>query len=260
MSAYQDHVTRGLDELTEGLIPFVESELRSVYRDAWLSQIKSHLREDRHDPDEPIHWDSQSLLTVMWDQWNAVFRRRLSLMERSLVGEIREFRNRWAHRSEFDFEDTYRTLDSIYRLLRAVGASQAQVLELHKRELLQDQFGKQVNQELQQKTNRRSRWQAVIINAVCCLLIISQLFYQYGMSVWSLALLCVVGFVFLTYRQLAPVKPGVGVRECPRCRKVIYTVRCPYCEPAVGVAHSSAASEASAEMPSTISTVPIQQG
>lgn len=235
MMAYQDHVTRALEELTNGLIPFVESEMRAVYQQAWWSQVKANFRDDRHSPqtpDEPIHWDAQSLLTVMWDQWNAVFRRKLSLMERSLVGELREFRNRWAHRGDFDFEDTYRTIDSIARLLKAVGAQQSQFLALQKQELLQQQFGEQVNAELQQKAEQRSKWQTMVVNGVCAILIISQLFYQYDWrNVWSIAVLFSFGFGYLTYRQLSRERPAVGLRECPRCRKIIYSVRCPYCEP-----------------------------
>jgi hypothetical protein len=33
----------------------------------------------------------------MWDQWNVVFRKTLGNAERSLVSELRDARNRWAH-------------------------------------------------------------------------------------------------------------------------------------------------------------------
>ena len=37
----------------------------------------------------------------MWDQWNEVFRKTLGFAERSLVSELRDVRNRWAHNEAF---------------------------------------------------------------------------------------------------------------------------------------------------------------
>ena len=46
-------------------------------------------------------------------------------MERSLVSELRENRNAWAHQEPFSGEDTIRMLDSAQRLLTAVSSKQA---------------------------------------------------------------------------------------------------------------------------------------
>ncbi len=54
----------------------------------------------------------------MWDQWNETFRRTLGFAERSLVSELREHRNRWAHQEPFDTRDTLRALDTIDRACR----------------------------------------------------------------------------------------------------------------------------------------------
>ena len=43
-------------------------------------------------------------------------------MERSLVSELREYRNAWAHQEPFSGEDTIRMLDSAQRLLTAVSS------------------------------------------------------------------------------------------------------------------------------------------
>ena len=46
-------------------------------------------------------------------QWNEVFRNTLGHAERSLVSELRDVRNSWAHQQAFSSDDAYRALDSI---------------------------------------------------------------------------------------------------------------------------------------------------
>jgi hypothetical protein len=86
-----------LDLPTQGVLPFIERELQACYRDNWKEAARGSFREDRGiaiNKGESICWDTHSLLTVMWDQWNGVFRHKLGHLERSLVSERREYRNR----------------------------------------------------------------------------------------------------------------------------------------------------------------------
>ena len=61
----------------------------------------------------------------MWDEWNQGFRNTLGHAERSLVSELRDVRNKWAHQKTFSTDDAYRAIDSIGRLLTAVSAEEA---------------------------------------------------------------------------------------------------------------------------------------
>ncbi len=90
---------------------------------------------------------SAALLKVMWDSWNDVFRQTLGPAERSLVSELRDHRNRWAHQEAFSSDDAYRALDSAGRLLTAVSAPQADEVEKMKMELLRLRFDEQVRSE-----------------------------------------------------------------------------------------------------------------
>src|SRR5262249_16064051 len=63
--------------------------------------------------------------------------------ERSLVSELREVRNRWAHNEAFAGNDAYRALDSTGRLLAAVSAPQAADVEQMRMDLLRVQFDEQ---------------------------------------------------------------------------------------------------------------------
>lgn len=232
-SDHQEHVTRALEVLTQGLIPFVEKELRAVFQGAWIDHIRSNLREQRHlspTGQQTVHWDALALLTVMWDEWNTVFRRSLSPLERSLVGELREFRNRWAHRGSFDFDDTYRTLDSVSRLLKAIDSDEAELLQKQKRELLEELFADEVNANTRRRLQGRERWKVITINSFCGVLLGSTVISQWGVVAWPLAVILCFALCYLTYRQLITDPPSIGIRECPRCRKIIYSLTCPYCE------------------------------
>ena len=92
-------------------------------------------------------WTSPSSCKLMWDQWNDVFRQTLGYAERSLVSELRDVRNRWAHQEPFSTDDAYRALDSSARLLTAISAPQAGEVDRMKMELLRVRFDEQVRSE-----------------------------------------------------------------------------------------------------------------
>ncbi len=83
-----------------------------------------------------------------WEAWNDVFRRTLGPAGRSLVSELRDLRNKWAHQQSFSGDDAYRALDSAGRLLTAISATpQADEVEKTKMELLRLRFDEQVRTE-----------------------------------------------------------------------------------------------------------------
>jgi predicted AAA+ superfamily ATPase len=94
-----------------------------------------------------VEWDVSVLLKLMWESWNDVFRQTLGHTERSLISELRDYRNKWAHQETFSGDDTYRALDSAGRLLTAISAPQADDIEKVKTELLRLRFDEQVRSE-----------------------------------------------------------------------------------------------------------------
>jgi predicted AAA+ superfamily ATPase len=144
-----ERVGKALELLRAGLAPFVERELLSQHGKYWITTVTAGWREEvawRDDADAP-HLDVALLLRLMWEQWNETFRRTLGFAERSLVSELREFRNKWAHQESFSGDDTYRALDSAARLLTAISAPQAEEVEKMKTELLRLRFDEQVRSE-----------------------------------------------------------------------------------------------------------------
>ena len=108
-----ERVGKALDLLKAGLGPFVHREVKGALESRKLDAFK--LRDYAEDPvlaNKPTsEWDVAGLLKLMWETWNDVFRTILGPAERSLVGELRGHRNKWAHQESFSSDDAYRALD-----------------------------------------------------------------------------------------------------------------------------------------------------
>src|SRR5947207_15975309 len=143
-----ERVGRALDLLKRGLGPFVEREFKGTYRERAAAEVGRFMGEDRLNAKRPfVEWDVAALLKLMWESWNDVFRKTLGPAERSLLSELRDHRNKWAHQQTFSGDDAYRTLDSAGRLLTAVSAPQSDEIERMKAELLRLRFDEQVRGE-----------------------------------------------------------------------------------------------------------------
>jgi predicted AAA+ superfamily ATPase len=143
-----ERVGKAMELLKGGLGPFVDREFKSVYRDRAAVEAGRFMGDDRINAKRALaDWDVAPLLKLMWDSWNDVFRKTLGPAERSLVSELRDHRNKWAHQQTFSGDDAYRALDSAGRLLTAVSAPQADEIEKTKMELLRLRFDEQVRSE-----------------------------------------------------------------------------------------------------------------
>jgi predicted AAA+ superfamily ATPase len=143
-----ERVGKTMDLLKYGLGPFVQREFTNVYKDKAGIEAIGYLGEDRLLAKKAIpEWDAAGLLKLMWEAWNDVFRRTLGPADRSLVSELRDLRNKWAHQQTFSSDDAYRALDSAGRLLNAVSAPQSDEIEKMKMELLRLRFDEQVRAE-----------------------------------------------------------------------------------------------------------------
>jgi predicted AAA+ superfamily ATPase len=143
-----ERVGKAMELLKAGLAPFVEREFKNLYKGQALVEAQRLLTSERLEANRPFTtWDVAVLLRLMWDAWNDVFRRTLGQAERSLVSELRDMRNRWAHQEPFSGDDADRALDSAERLLAAVSAPQADEVRKVKMELRRTIFDEQVRGE-----------------------------------------------------------------------------------------------------------------
>ena len=152
-----ERVGKAMELLRDGLAPFVNREITAKVKSGTMHM--DAIRRFAEDPqlaDKPLgDWDVAALLKLMWDTWNDVFRDTLGFTERSLVSELRDWRNRWAHQERFTSDNADRALDSAERLLTAIAAPQADDVARIKRELRRLVFNEEVRDEADQAEESR---------------------------------------------------------------------------------------------------------
>lgn len=142
----QERIGKAMELLRSGLAPFVEREFKGQLRGGEAAH--RYLSDDRTvGRRASTEWDVAALLKLMWEAWNEVFGKTLGRAERSLVQELRDCRNKWAHQEPFSSDDADRALDSMARLLAAVSAPQADDVNRMKLELRRLTFDEQVRSE-----------------------------------------------------------------------------------------------------------------
>ncbi len=123
-----DRVGAALDVLAKALEPFIERVLsphlpRGVSDWTRILAVKDGIQGKECSPNDP-----QAQLRALTEPLGSLgyaFNGVLSRGEQNLASELRGVRDSWAHQKLFSADDTYRALDTIERLLRAVGGAAA---------------------------------------------------------------------------------------------------------------------------------------
>ncbi len=115
-------VTKCRDIAKDGLSPFVEENMWNAYGQGW--EFKSNCQWVNGKP----HWDLQGLLKTIIFKWNDVFAESKIGSYRSLVFELKDWRNHVAHEHKMNLKDTSRYLDTASRLLKVIEVPQADEL------------------------------------------------------------------------------------------------------------------------------------
>jgi hypothetical protein len=150
-----ERVGKALEQLNTGLRPFVERELKATYKERWVETARPSFPnwQQTGKNAKDLNWDTQALLGVMWDLWNDCFRKILGPSDRSLVSELRDVRNKWAHQKAFSTDDAYRAIDTISRLLTAVAAPEVEQVDQMKAETLRVKFDEQVRSQKRKESS-----------------------------------------------------------------------------------------------------------
>lgn len=144
----KDRVSKAMDLLRQGLAPFVDREFTNLHGNKSEDIARSYIKDDRTMARKPLaDWDVAAILKLMVDSWRDVFNRTLGHAERSLVSELLDWRNKWAHQEPFSSDDTDRALDSTNRLLTAISAPEADDVGKMKVELRRVIYDEQVRHE-----------------------------------------------------------------------------------------------------------------
>jgi Swt1-like HEPN len=141
----RERVDRALHILADALGPFVDREMDARAGVSWRKWIDQELeRKLERRKDGSNAWEIQPLLKTTIIKWNEVFKTTLGHAERSLVSELLDTRNEWAHQKAFSYDDTHRALDGTERLLQAISAGKAaQEVNAMRQEVLRTMFAEQ---------------------------------------------------------------------------------------------------------------------
>lgn len=142
----RERVGAALDQLAEALDPFIAnavSEKIPAGKD-WTLLLAAKDSGNGIAKSGYSRRDLQCQLRAMTERllpkWFP-FDAHLSKAEQSLVSELRDVRNKWAHNEPFNYDDAYRALDTTERLLRAIGVPKpADEVRHTRRGLQQEQF------------------------------------------------------------------------------------------------------------------------
>jgi hypothetical protein len=122
----KERVGRGLDILAVGLRPFVDEHMgaNAPAGKDWLELLEARDEQRTGQPRRYSADDPRFLLRVLTEEWRA-FGRAMPRHLQAFASELRETGNRWAHSPSLSEDDADRALDTMARLLRAVGAVDA---------------------------------------------------------------------------------------------------------------------------------------
>lgn len=144
----QDRIGKAMELLRSGLAPYVVREFNSVFPGKGEAEAAKVLSDDRTVAKKALaDWDVAALLKLMWDSWNGVFGKTLGRAERSLIQELRDWRNKWAHQEPFSSDDADRALDSMCRLLTSISAAEADDIGKMKADLRRQVYDEQLRFE-----------------------------------------------------------------------------------------------------------------
>ena len=119
-----ERVRRALDAFRDGMKPICEQTWQSFYGEDWLNVVNT---QKLNNPDRsPTTEDVAFLLKGLKGTWDEIWRHQFSVTIRNYVFEIHDLRNRWAHQDALSSDDVVRNLDSMERLLDAMGDSEQQ--------------------------------------------------------------------------------------------------------------------------------------
>ena len=120
----RERVGTALDLFVDGMMPFVERELESRHGDQWKQKVAEILGTGQGGRgaasggrQRVLSWDTGAIVDVIQAEWQHLFRKKLGKAERSMLFEIKEVRNAWAHQESFSTDDTYRAVDTMHRVL-----------------------------------------------------------------------------------------------------------------------------------------------
>ncbi len=149
----RERIGGALEVLRDGLAPYVLGQALDKLPEQARYAVKRRLLGEGPIPEDATphqltaRMDIHEVLLVMWDFWRECFHDQLGHAGRTLVSELRNVRNDWAHQQPFDLDDTYRALDTMLRLLEMISArEQAERIRVERDRVGREKFERDTQQ------------------------------------------------------------------------------------------------------------------
>jgi len=150
-----ERIAKALGHLRDGLAPKCQETWQGFYGDDWLTQLSSKHRGTL--PSKPLA-DVSFLLNGLKSTWPEIFAQGFGPATRSLVFEVAEARNKWAHQESFSSDDTVRALDSMERLLEDFGITgEQEAIRKLRRDLLRRTFEEEARSEYRKQAEKLTK-------------------------------------------------------------------------------------------------------
>ena len=153
----RQHVFEGMEVLPEALTPFVEKRLENALSDHWKVEVAKRVHGLDPESGGGVTWNQATLLHAMDGFWTEAFEAVLGRAERLIVNELVAVRNKVENNESFNYDDAERALDSVRRLLEAVGAgTHAERLGKMRDTILRTKFTELQRNEERRKARRQA--------------------------------------------------------------------------------------------------------
>ena len=128
----RDRVGKALEQLGRAFGPYIDRRMTkgSPMGGNWKATYA----------DVNVDEDPSAQINVVLDNWQPCSGTSCETTGRNLVGEVRDWRNKWAHNEPFSHDDAYRALDTIERLLALIDAPEAAEVGAAKSELMRQRL------------------------------------------------------------------------------------------------------------------------
>lgn len=120
----RERISRGFDHLAEGLLVFVDRQMSNSadgFGEDWIQKVKNS-DDSATSAATSYEKGNPALQLRMITDETQIFEQFLNPVQKSLAAELREVRSEWEHNKKFNNDDTYRILDTMERLLLAIGS------------------------------------------------------------------------------------------------------------------------------------------
>lgn len=188
----RDRIGKALDELRNGLLPFISDHLNENLGSSWEKDLPANSNNLQ---------DIYILLGLFMEHWKYIFKKILSDSDRAYISEIKEARNKWAHSEPMSSDDVDRYLDTAIRLSKNINAvEQSENIRNIREELRQQVFA--------DRARHRTKYQPSIENK-----------YQAGLKPWREVIVPHQDVINGTYQQaefaadLDQVQRGIASSE-----------------------------------------------